>query len=1241
MKKGIKLYWFLFAIGAVLLSALGLFEQNQITDTEAQLQHGYEKVQRVIRSKELGFVDFIQSDLLTDTNNLQRNWNSIYKQLRAENSQLFITKNDTLIFWSTTALSTQQFKYKDNSNHAVIKGANGWYLLYKQQRGSYTYQFAYLIKQQFAYRNQYLQNLFSEELNFLDEAIIVNTKINDKYTDIYSVSGQYLFSIQIFSLHKTTGTWLLAIMLALLAYCILIAHVLIRYYIRIYPTVTTLVFFTVMIWVRATNTLYSVPHFIYSLKLFNPGIYASSIWFPSLGDLLIDSGIVFWYFILLENRKNHVRSTSRSTTLYDILFNAVICLFASNVVFTSIRSLTIDSQISFDITKIYNINAFTYYAIAACIIQLLTVYFISRNLTRALRKYKGNKQQLALAGISLIVAFLLSLWAFNSLNLIHLLGVLGLATTFVTFKWLTPRLNRFQQYFFVIVIIASYTSVSIWHWYNIREQDNRKLFAVKQISQNDITNDYFLRSIARKIKNDGFVKTYFQSPFINKNQFEKRVRQLYFTGYLGKFDVQLLDYDSAGSHFKERNELSFNQANKLYEEQAEESFAEAFRYMQNSGDIKGYIGKFVIKENRNRIGYLFISLRPKLIQNENRFDEILMEGTSSSRQKVSEYSYAVYKDKKLVYQSGDYAYSIINTWGESLNEFKLFDENNYSHLLYTNGQPLTVVVSKPENNISQVIGLFSFIFTCCTVVLIMVLLLFILLNSQLLKRTVITNNSITGWIRNSLLKLMMMDQHQIILIRTRIQTSIVFIVFTTLVFSSYFTIKFTVDKYNLRQTDRLMKKLRNIVINVENERISSLDDQITQGETEAFINQIADFYDTDIILYNPKGEVKASSISKLYDEHIVGTTMHPLAYFHLNQLRESQYSQNEKIGTLIFQAAYAPIFNSRSEVMGYLQLPYFSKQVDLLNEISSVIIGFINLYVLLFIIIVVIAYWVSRNISYPLTLIQQRLSNTSLGASNEPIVWQRDDEIGELVKQYNSMILQLDESARKLAETERQGAWREIARQIAHEIKNPLTPMKLSIQHLQRAYANQDENIGEKIKRTSNLLIAQIDILSELANEFSSFAKMPAPSYENINVHLTLSQLVDLYSQGNEHHITLHCPTHLYLSFDTGYFNRAISNLIKNALQAMPDGEIGEVQVEAIESGNDIKIFVKDNASGMTEEQASKIFVPYFSTKVSGMGLGLPIVKNMIESGGGSITFTTKLGVGTEFCITLPKQQQV
>jgi nitrogen fixation/metabolism regulation signal transduction histidine kinase len=436
-----------------------------------------------------------------------------------------------------------------------------------------------------------------------------------------------------------------------------------------------------------------------------------------------------------------------------------------------------------------------------------------------------------------------------------------------------------------------------------------------------------------------------------------------------------------------------------------------------------------------------------------------------------------------------------------------------------------------------------------------------------------------------------------------------------------------------------MKKLRNVVITVENENIKAYS-LSEANELNAFINQIADFYDTDITLFSPQGKVIASSIGKIYDEGIIGSLMNPVAYYHLTLLKESQYSQYEDIAALNFQAAYAPVFKSNREVLGYLQLPYFSKQADLLTEISSVVVGFINLYVLLFLIIGVIAYLVSRNISYPLTLIQQKLSKTILGGQNEPIIWQRDDEIGELVKQYNHMIEQLEESAQKLAETERAGAWREIARQMAHEIKNPLTPMKLSIQHLQRAYKNNDPQIESKLNRTTDLLINQIDILSELANEFSSFAKMPAPANEWIQINSALQELVDLYSINTTVRIELHTNIEHDLYFDRSYFSRSIGNIIKNAIQSIPEDMPGLVEIWATEHTEAFEFIVKDNGTGMTAEQASQIFKPYFSTKISGMGLGLPIVKNMIESGGGRITFNTTLSVGTTFTISLPKQME-
>lgn len=1233
-------YTLILCASLLMLACFVWFEQRLSSNADEQLQQAYTNAQQIIIDKELACIEMVQG-VLTDTPNLQRNWSSIIDLAERKKVILTIYKNDTLHIWTSNVLNSEDAYESIHTGAGFIKAKNGYYVTYKQVRGSYTYLFYSDIKTSYPFRNQYIENRFDPDLGFIKEGFIFNHPLKE-FVDIHSLNNSYLFSLQIFSFtEKTPNHLIIGILLSL---CLLLfsAHVLARHYIQIHLWPTTFLFWGLFIYLRWLNIFFHLPDFIYEFKLFQPQIYASSVWFPSLGDLLINSILVLWYFIILENRtsRKEEEKTKRPPAQFwaQFVVYLLFCFVAAHIAVSFIRSLTIDSQISFNINDVFTINLFTYLGLIVCIIISLTVYFIARNFIRFL------KRQTTSFGLTLsyiICAFMvygLVVNLFIESDYFHTLVTALLLGSFFIFKSLQLKLNRFQQYFVVIFAISFISAISINHWLNIKELENRKLFAAKLVSQNDITTDYFLRNVEKKMVSDDYIIDYFQNPILVKSQFEKRIRQLYFTGYLSKFDVSVLDYDSMGYFFKQKSAYSYNQVNRLYKNNSIETINTHFRYLNDKANIKGYLGKFEIRNNGVKIGYIFILLQPKLIQDENRFDELLIDGFRQNKRKNIDYSYAVYKDKNLVYQSGDYPYRIKNTWGETNNEFRAFTENEYDHLLYTDEQPLTIIISKQSDSLLQTIGLFSFIFTFCTVTLILILFVYVGLNAQFLNRLPLYQTAFIQYIRHGFNRLLMIDKPDILYIRTRIQTSIVFIVFITLLFTSYFTISFITQKYNNRQTERLMKKLRNVVLTVENENIAT-DDYNKYSELGAFINQIADFYDTDITLFDANGKVMASSISKIYDEGVVSSMMHPSAYYHLKLLRESQFSQDENIALLDFQAAYAPVFKNKSEVLGYLQLPYFNQQADLLAEISSVIVGFINLYVLLFIIIGVIAYLVSRNISYPLTLIQQKLSSTVLGGKNELIHWQRDDEIGELVKQYNHMIGQLEESAQKLAETEREGAWREIARQIAHEIKNPLTPMKLSIQHLQRAYKNNDANIGDKLDRTTTLLINQIDTLSELANEFSSFAKMPAPNYEPINVDQALSEMVSLYSLSTTATITLHNTVTSELVFDPSYFSRSIGNIIKNATQAIPEDSEGKITIEAFENTETVTIVVKDNGSGMSEEQASQIFKPYFSTKISGMGLGLPIVKNMIESGGGSITFQSVLGVGTTFTIVLPKLQ--
>jgi signal transduction histidine kinase len=475
----------------------------------------------------------------------------------------------------------------------------------------------------------------------------------------------------------------------------------------------------------------------------------------------------------------------------------------------------------------------------------------------------------------------------------------------------------------------------------------------------------------------------------------------------------------------------------------------------------------------------------------------------------------------------------------------------------------------------------------------------------------------------------------VVLIRTRIQVSIILIVFITLSITAYVTISFIQSEYNTKQNEKLSRKIRSVVNTLQGEA-SDYIIKNKQNETKAYLNQLADFYDTDISIYNLNGKLVASSISKVFDEGVIADLINPTAYYHLYSLKESQFSQAERIADFSYIAAYVPIYKNENDLIGYAQLPYFSKRADLLSEISSIVVGFINLYALLFIVIGIIAYIISHNISYPLILIQKQLSTTNLGKKNEPILWNRKDEIGDLVKQYNLMIDKLEESANKLAQSEREGAWRDIARQIAHEIKNPLTPMKLSVQHLQRAWKDQHPKLEETFHKVSKTIITQIDVLNDLASEFSNYAKMPTPEFENILLKDALQPIIDLHQNDDNIKIINQIPEDLYVHFDNNYLNRTFTNLIKNASQAIPDDKKGLIDISATIDGTQVKIHISDNGKGISKVDADKIFTPYFSTKIYGMGLGLPMVKNMIEAADGKISFTSKENEGTVFEIILP-----
>ena len=402
------------------------------------------------------------------------------------------------------------------------------------------------------------------------------------------------------------------------------------------------------------------------------------------------------------------------------------------------------------------------------------------------------------------------------------------------------------------------------------------------------------------------------------------------------------------------------------------------------------------------------------------------------------------------------------------------------------------------------------------------------------------------------------------------------------------------------------------------------------------IYEIASVHKLTISMYDMHGRLLKSSIPYNFDnaEEI------PLSQKTLKNLAINSNHRTVKdtiIDTIKHQSSFTYINDSRFKRIGILELRIAQDNSDQKRELEEFLSRMTLVYGLMLILAIVFAYFLSSYITRSIKTIAEKIKETRLNQRNEKIMLQAaSSEIIALVKSYNNMIDQLEESAIKLAKSEREEAWKEMAKQVAHEIKNPLTPMRLTVQSFERKFNPNDPNIKEKVAEYSLTLIQQIDVMSSIASAFSDFAKMPKQNREKLNVHDVIKHALDIFNEDYIEYISE--EPELYASLDKTQLIRIITNLVKNATQAMKnDGTAPKIEVKASSEGNNIKISVSDNGKGILEVNKELVFEPKFTTKTSGMGLGLPMIKKIVETYDGSISFNSSEGIGTVFTVILPK----
>jgi nitrogen fixation/metabolism regulation signal transduction histidine kinase len=405
-------------------------------------------------------------------------------------------------------------------------------------------------------------------------------------------------------------------------------------------------------------------------------------------------------------------------------------------------------------------------------------------------------------------------------------------------------------------------------------------------------------------------------------------------------------------------------------------------------------------------------------------------------------------------------------------------------------------------------------------------------------------------------------------------------------------------------------------------------------------------FETDIHVYDMNGQLLGSSCPQIFDLGMVSRCIAPEAFFSKGE----QMVQYEQLGQFRYLAAYTSFVNGSFAKIGYIVVPSFISQEAMSADVEKFVVRLLPLYILLLLVSILVVWLVARGVSSPLTAISTQLKNYRLGEKGQHISYFFRDEVGDLIQHYNDMMDALAESTQRLARSEREGAWRTMARQVAHEINNPLTPMKLTLQQLQRHKGS--ERFDEYFDRSTQLLIEQIETLGHIAKSFSSFAKMPEVNPTEVDVAKKLYTVITLL-RNNDAQLPIR-----YIGPDSGVnviadaeqITQVFTNIVRNAIQAMEGQGSGDIiivlkqvpekqkLIKKLSEGSQwVEISISDNGPGIPEEIRSKVFVPNFTTKNTGAGLGLAISKNIVEGSGGKISFQTS-EKGTTFFVYLKKK---
>ena len=1147
-------------------------------------------------------------------------FNNKYDRLNKEKGlSFYIIENNKFNYWTDRSKYFSADLKEFKGLNGFVKLKNGWYQYLIKKQNRKTYLALILVKHDYKIKNKYLKNSFHHSFGIGDKTGI-STEYKESEKSINAYNGDYLFSLsQPVNTESSskTNNWMLLVLFFIGCFSIISFISKQTRKLTALRNLSPIIVIAAIALIRLILLYFHPFSSLFEQELFSPIIFAQSAILPSLGDLII-STIFFSLIIYYLSRAIQKINPNNKLIVFVIV---IACSLFPLVLANLLEGLITNSKINFDINYLLDLDAYSFAGIGSITLLFITlILFIKISVNHFLDNAFKRFQLITIFWSICLVAVIIGHF-FLDLS-IFLTGWVLLVI--LTFSIKTKSRVSFYRSVFLVLVVSLTTSYGFIHLGKEKEQINKEFIAKKLAKERDPVAEYLFKDVQDKIQQDSVVRSSIHSYYENKDKIDKHIVDRYFGGHFSKYDVNVITYcNEVDSILIEEDNASVNCLmffkNKV-DLEANNPFHinESFNFLYSDEGLSSYLAQIRINAfdtaDKNS-SILYIELFPEEFSKTKGYPELLLnEKDISTPINTNTYSFAKYKQGKLIDNAGKFNYSI------ELSEQYKFNKDGFLkttfgsayHVIYQSDRNTSIILSSPQKTIFNYITTFSYFFILTSILVIVIGLFFRI--SPFNWQIALTDFS------------------------TKIQLFIIASIFLAFILFAWGTSYYIKKQYQEKNKTQLAEKVQSVLIELEHKLgdktklTSEMHDEMTY-----YLIKFSNVFYTDINLYDKEGKLLATSRPEIFDRGLISKQMNPEAFNQIHLYKKSNFTHNEHIGKLNYISTYVPFRNEKHKILAYMNLPYFAKQNELENELSSFYTALINIYGLLFLISAIIAVFFANYISEPVRMIKNKISALQIGTSYDLLEWESNDEIGALVFEYNKKVVELEKSANLLVKSERESAWREMAKQVAHEIKNPLTPMKLGIQQLERVIKDNPADLNERFERTAKTLIEQIDTLTKIADEFSNFAQMPTAYEVEFSLIPVIETTIDLFK---EEVVSISLAKsdveEVQVTADKDQISRVFNNLIKNAIQAIPETIEGKIVISVKQDVESIIIEVKDNGNGISEDKKSKIFVPNFTTKSTGMGLGLAMVKNIIENAHGEIWFETKEGIGTSFFVKLP-----